>query len=113
MKKILALVLAVIMAFGCMTVAFAGNVMTCPYCGGKFTDSDIYNEHIAICYDQQNKSDVNLGNLSLSDTLNNLIEMFDIGTGWWDAIEDVIIRMIDFFENIGTAILEKVDAAAA
>jgi hypothetical protein len=179
MKKILAVLLALVLAFGCTAIAFADgegtgeskniywncpycakqfsnlsesekaahiNVcaenpanqtteplrspMICPYCGNRFYEEDQYNAHIATCYGQAHlnydgpytdadgntispPNGNNFLNLSASQILDKLVEIFDINSNWWDGIEDVIIRLVDFIENIGLFASAEGDVAGA
>ncbi len=45
--------------------------------------------------------------------VDRLIKVFEINANWWDAIEDVIIRIFDFVENIGSLLERKADVAGA
>jgi len=181
MKKILAVLLAMVLAFGCTAVAFAegeatstdptsttnkaatwtcvyceklfhnisyedqikhmarcsenpenkyANPLICPYCGNRFYQEDQFNAHIATCYGQAHinydgpytdadgntispPNGTNFFNLSASQILDKLVEVFDINSNWWDGIEDVIIRLVDFIENIGLFASAEGDVAGA
>lgn len=122
MKKVLALALALVMALSMSAMAFAAEttttaapkadepVKTCPVCGNEFVDADAYNDHIAIC------EDTNTGfnaNFSIQEILAAIIELVKTNAGQWDAIESVIIRLVDFLENIGTAAVSEADVKGA
>lgn len=47
MRKVLAIVLALVMAFGCTAIAFAANV-ACPYCGKDVAEGYLEN-HLTVC----------------------------------------------------------------
>ncbi len=104
--------------------------MVCPYCGNRFYEEDQYNAHIEICYGQAhwnyddlyvdpygNKIDPpngdNFFNLSASQILDKIVEVFDMNANWWDGIEDIIIRLVDFIENIGLFASAEGDVAGA
>ena len=104
--------------------------LICPYCGNRFYEEDQYNAHIATCYGQAHlnydgpytdadgntispPNGTNFLNLSASQILDKLVEVFDINSNWWDGIEDVIIRLVDFIENIGLFASAEGDVAGA
>ena len=49
----------------------------------------------------------------MAAVLDRLISVFETNASWWDAIEDVIIRLVDFIENIGTLFVPESDVAGA
>ncbi len=144
MKKVLALALALVMAFSMSAMAFAADavnecgvcgskfadnaafaehvkeckapeaaapiVNSCPKCGRQFADEVNYNDHVNSCKinDQGGKVD-----LTIQDLIAALIELVKTNAGQWDAIESVIIRLVDFIENIGTAAVSEVDVKGA
>ena len=104
--------------------------LICPYCGNSFAQEDQYNAHIATCYGQAHlnynttftdaygnqispPNGDNFFNLSASQILDKLVEVFDINSNWWDGIEDIIIRLVDFIENIGLFASAEGDVAGA
>ncbi len=111
MKKIVAIVLALVMAFGCTAIAFAD--CSCPYCGANFTDEDLYNDHINICYSQNSGKPENFFNISLKDILQRLVDAFSVNVDWINAVSGIITRLIDLIENIGTAAVGQADVAGA
>ncbi len=117
MKKIVAIVLALVMAFGCTAIAFAD--CKCPYCGANFTDEDLYNDHINICYSQFNianskkEANGNFANITLKDILTRLVDAFSVNVDWINAVSGIITRLIDLIENIGTAAVGQADVAGA
>ncbi len=84
--------------------------MTCPYCSRVFTDEVEYDNHIQICANQLRFGQ---DDFSIGAVLDRLISVFETNASWWDAIEDVIIRIIDFVENIGTLFVPESDVAGA
>ncbi len=124
MKKVLALALALVMAFSMSAMAFAADettttttaaaveepTKTCPVCGNEFVDADAYNDHIAIC----EKTNTGISaNISIQELLNMLIDLIKSSMTQWDAIESVIVRLVDFIENIGTAAVGEADVKGA
>ncbi len=104
--------------------------LICPYCGNRFYEEDQFNAHIATCYGQAHlnydgpytdadgntispPNGTNFLNLSASQILDKLVEIFDINANWWDGIEDIIIRLVDFIENIGLFASAEGDVAGA
>ena len=124
MKKVLALALALVMAFSMSAMAFAADettttttavaddepIKTCPVCENEFKDADAYNDHIATC--EKTATGVS-ANISIQEIITALIELVKTNAGQWDAIESVIIRLVDFIENIGTAAVSEVDVKGA
>ncbi len=87
-------------------------VKVCPYCQNQFVDEKAYNEHIVICA-SQHPSDHVADGVDILAVVDRLIKVFEINANWWDAIEDVIIRIFDFVENIGSLLERKADVAGA
>ena len=119
MKKVLALALALVMALSMGAMAFAAEggtttttaaakadepVKICPVCKNEFVDADAYNDHIAICKNT---------NFNIQEILAAIIELVKTNAGQWDAIESVIVRLVDFIENIGTAAVGEADVKGA
>ena len=157
MKKFTAVILALVIALSCATIAFADNYqcpychllfdegvyndhvktcednpkntttktdeeasLVCPYCEQTFENQDEYNRHIQICYSQMGNNDSDsyadfdkFINLDLNGILDKLISAFEIDTTWWDAVEDIIIRLVDLIENIGFAASGEAAVAGA
>ena len=123
MKKITAIVLALVIALSCATIGFAAKTHDCPYCGRTFTDEKAYNDHLEICYSQKggNPSDKNhenyadydkFINMDINTVLDKLIETFKIDASWWDEIESIILRLVDLIENIAIGSDEEAVAGA-
>ena len=161
MKKVLAIVLALVMAFGCTAIAFAEDTYqcptckkyydnmedqracidkheseeasskaeeeaatattapiakTCPYCGVNFYSDSSYDDHIQICYSQNagvTNSYHNFINLTANQVLDLLHDFFDRDTDFWSVVSDIIIRLIDMIENLGTVAVDEADVAGA
>lgn len=125
MKKVLALALALVMALSMGAMAFAAEggtttttaaakadepVKICPVCKNEFVDADAYNDHIAIC---KNRNTGFNANFNIQEILAAIIELVKTNAGQWDAIESVIVRLVDFIENIGTAAVGEADVKGA
>ena len=132
MKKVLALALALIMALSMSAMGFAAATPsdvtnTCPKCGrtfaveaeynkhlplceykvcGKcgetFANEDSYNDHLEICTVDDTKDYVDL---TVKDILNMIIDIAKASMGQWDSIESVIVRLVDFVENMGAGLV--------
>lgn len=116
MKKTLAIVLALVLAFSMTAMAFAEDPTTtttaaattvapvggvpgsydnnvCPKCGAKFAIEAEYNKHVAAC----TKDYVNL---TVKDVLNAIVELIKSSNTQWDDIESVVNRLVDLVENL-------------
>ena len=100
MKKILAVLLALVMACSCMVLAFAEDDTTT-------TTTAAAEENNALMIDKGSFFD-----MTATDIIDALISVFDTHAEWWDAIEDIIIRLIDFVNNIGIGV-PQADVAGA
>jgi hypothetical protein len=113
MKKVLALALALVMALSMSAMAFAQDsstakgsnepIKTCPECGEQFQDANAYNDHLEICRieDAWGKNDVKI-DLSVKEILDMIIDLAKASMTQWGDIESIIIRLVDFIENMGT-----------
>lgn len=82
----------------------------CPKCYQNFADENAYNDHIAICTYGDEKDYINL---TLKDILTMIIDLVKVNAGQWDAIESVVIRLVDFIENIGSGLVAQADVEGA
>ena len=105
MKKVLALALALVMALSMSAMAFAYQ-NSCPDCGRTFDAEAEYNKHIVACDKEATASDADLVNLTIKDILEMIIDLAKSSMSQWDAIESVIIRLVDFVENMGGLVSE-------
>lgn len=121
MKKALAIVLALVMALSMATVAFAADYK-CAKCGKIFTDAKEYNAHLdehaaaeatAVAPEQPTYPGSVLADLSASDILAKIVELVKDSFAQWDEVEAIIIRIVDFLENIGTALAAQIDVNGA
>lgn len=83
---------------------------TCTKCGEVFADEDAYNTHVENCTVGDTKDYVDL---TIKEILNMIIDIAKATMGQWDGIEDVVIRLVDFIENIGTGIVPEADVNGA
>ncbi len=90
--------------------AAAPIVNSCPKCGRQFADEAIYNEHVNSCKinDQGGKVD-----LTIQELLNMLVDLLKSSMTQWDQVETVIVKLVDFLQNIGTAAVSEADVKGA
>ena len=114
MKKALALVLALVMAFSMSAMAFAADdattttkaaaaeepVKTCPICGNEFMNAAEYNKHLDVCDVKADGSETLMNDFTLKEILNMIIDLVKSSMGQWDNIEGVVIELIGFVEKI-------------
>ncbi len=86
------------------------NKKYCPKCQRPFADEKAYNEHVAACTYGDAKDYVDL---TIKDILTMIIDLVKTSAGQWDAIESVVIRLVDFIENIGTGLIPAADVEGA
>lgn len=84
MKKIVAVMLTVIIAFSMSVMAFADSAED------------------AVVLDAVASENQNTG--SVKGILDTIVGLFESNESQWEAIENIIIRIVDFIENIGNAI---------
>ena len=123
MKKALAIVLALIMALSMATVAFAADTQgnaKCAYCGSTLADGETIEDHYKICpelnaapAEQVTYPGSVLADLSASDVLAKIVDLVKSSFAEWDEIEAIVIRIVDFLENIGTALAAQIDVNGA
>ena len=90
MKKVLALALALVMAFSMSAMAFAADTTTTTSAAATTS-----------------------AELSVKDILNMIIDLVKSSMTQWDAIESVVVRLVDFVENIGGAAIGQADVDGA
>ncbi len=86
------------------------NLKVCPKCDEPFADEDAYNDHIEICTAGDEKDYIDL---SVKEILNMIIDLVKASMSQWDSIESVIVRLVDFIENIGSAVVGQADVDGA
>ncbi len=69
----------------------------CPVCGNWFANEADYNDHIAICEKNQNGLSVNI---SIQEILDTIVTLASGSMTQWNDIEQIIIKLIGFFEKI-------------
>lgn len=121
MKKTLAIVLALVLAFSMTAMAFAEDPTTttaastvapvggvpgsydnnvCPKCGAKFAIEAEYNKHIASCTHGDPAPTKDYVDLTVKDVLNAIVELIKSRNTQWDDIESVVTRLVDLVENL-------------
>ena len=108
MKKILAVLLALIMALSCMVLAFAEGEATPADDSTTTTTAAAEEAKGGLMIDKGSFFD-----MTATDIIDALIAVFDTHAEWWDAVEDIIIRIIDFINNIGIGAASQADVAGA
>lgn len=88
----------------------ACSVKVCPKCSREFADEDAYNDHIAACTYGDTKDYVDL---TVKEILTMIIDLVKTSAGQWDSIESVVIRLVDFIENIGKGVVPEADVEGA
>ena len=100
MKKFLAVLLALVMAFSCMALAFAEDESS--------TEATEAAKGLNLTIDKTSFFD-----MTAADIIDSLIAVFDTHAEWWDAVEDIIVRLIDFIDSIGLGAVAQADVAGA
>lgn len=134
MKKALAIVLALVMAFSMSAIAFAEETTTaaattaattkaadkpaygyntCTKCGANFENESEFNKHVAECTVGDAAPEKDYVDLTVKEILNMIVDLAKNGMAQWDAIESVVIRLVDFLENIGSAAIPQADVEGA
>ena len=83
---------------------------TCPLCHEKFADEALYNAHIKDCkYVVENgkESETVRIDLTVKEILNMIIDLLKSSMTQWGDVESIIIRIVDFVENMGTLAADK------
>lgn len=127
MKKTLAIVLALVLAFSMSAMAFAdGEVVTpaggiagsydyntCSKCGAKFVNEQQFNNHVAACTYVNKAEEKDYVDLTVKDILNAVVELIKSGHAQWDDIESVVTRLVDLVENLLNGIGSAADVNGA
>ena len=133
MKKALALALALVMALSVSVMAFAEDPTTttttaaatteakpvivnvCPNCQRAFANEAEYNKHIDLCKgsDPYVAPEKDYVDLTVKEILAMIVDVAKSSMTQWDAIESVVIRLVDFLENIGSAAVPQADVEGA
>jgi hypothetical protein len=120
MKKVLSVLLALVMAFSCMALAFAEDDTT-PAADDTTTTTAAAADDTTTttaAAEEETKGGLMIDkgsffDMTVTDIIDALIAVFDTHADWWDAVEDIIIRLIDFINNIGIGAASKADVAGA
>ena len=112
MKKVLAIMLALVLAFSMATVAFAADAKPenakCGLCGSVLAEGELLAEH--VCPTNADTID-----LTVNDVLSMLLEYAKSVMEQWDGIESVITAALDFIANFNlegvASIVDSVTAA--
>lgn len=78
--------------------------LVCPKCGKAFVDEALYNDHVANCTWGDEPDYINL---TVKDLLNLIVDVAKSSMSQWDGIESVVIRIVDFIENVGKTAVGK------
>lgn len=122
MKKTLAIVLALVLAFSMSAMAFAAegdttttaaaaapvvggdghyDYNTCKKCGANFVNEQQFNNHVAACtYGVEAESSNFFSDLSIKDVLSAVVELVKSSNTQWDDIESVVNRLVDLVEKL-------------
>lgn len=113
MKKVLALALALVMALSMSAMAFAAESTTaaaaddaketCGICGSVMVGEEL-RDHIAKGCDGAKTTNTHdhYADLTIKDLLTMIIDLAKASMTQWGDIESIIIRLVDFVENMGT-----------
>lgn len=132
MKKTLAIVLALVLAFSMSAMAFADgetttttvvtpaggsegsyDYNTCSKCGAKFVNEQQFNNHVAACTYGDEAEEKDYVDLTVKDILNAVVELIKSGHAQWDDIESVVTRLVDLVENLLNGIGSAADVNGA
>ncbi len=129
MKKALALVLALVMAFSMSAMAFAADdattttaaaavepVKVCPICENEFMNAAEYNKHLEVCDVKADGSETLMNDFSIKELLQMIVDLLKGTMGQWDNIEGVVIELIGFVEkivNLGTSAVKEAEVKGA
>ena len=81
-------------------------VNVCPNCQRAFANEAEYNKHIDLCKgsDPYVAPEKDYVDLTVKEILAMIVDVAKSSMSQWDAIESVVIRLVDFLENIGSAV---------
>lgn len=109
MKKVLALALALIMALSMSAMAFAAD---------ETAASGDVNVNVNINIPateatEATEAEDDAATLDVVSILNMIIDLVKSSMTQWDDIESIVVRLVDFLENIGSAVVGKADVEGA
>lgn len=86
----------------------------CGICGSEFTNDDL-RAHIALGCDGAKTTNAHdhYAALSIKDLLTMIIDLAKSSMTQWGDIESIIIRLVDFVENMGTLAADKAEVLGA
>ncbi len=86
------------------------EVKTCTKCGEEFGDEAAYNDHVQNCTVGDTKDYINL---DVKTILDMIIDLVKSSLTQWGDIESVVVRLVDFIENMGNLGASKVEVLGA
>lgn len=86
------------------------NQKTCTKCGEVFGSESAYNDHVQNCTVGDTKDYINL---DVKTILDMIIDLVKSNLTQWGDIESVVVRIIDFVENMGTLGADKASVLGA
>lgn len=116
------------------TVAGPSAALICPHCQQVFYNEAEFNKHIVICFRKEcsncheifgSEAEYNAHlevcdattkdyiNLDVKTILDMIIDLVKSSMTQWGDIESIIVRIVDFVENIGTAAVSEAEVAGA
>lgn len=104
MKKVLALALALIMALSMSAMAFAAD---------ETAASGDVNVNVNVNVPADDAAADDAAALDVASILNMIIDLVKASMTQWDDIEGIVVRLVDFIENIGSAAVGKADVDGA
>lgn len=85
-------------------------IKTCPKCKEVFGDEAAYNDHVQNCTVGDTKDYINL---DVKTILDMIIDLVKSSLTQWGDIESVVVRLVDFIENMGNLGASKVEVLGA
>ncbi len=83
---------------------------SCPKCGREFASENEFNAHVEKCTFGDEKDYVDL---TVKEILTMIIDIVKASMSQWDSIEGVVIRLVDFIENMGTLAVSEAEVKGA
>ena len=100
MKKVLAIVLALVMAFSCAAMAFAAD--------------DAATTTTAAATTAAATTEAASSELTVKDVLNAIVELAKAGMAQWNDVESVVIKIMEALDNLVNGIVDgSVDGLVA
>lgn len=111
MKKVLALALALIMALSMSAMAFAADETAAS--GDVNVNVNINVPATKAEAEDDAAEETEAAELDIKAILNTIIDLVKASMTQWDEIESIVIRLVDFIENIGSAAVGEADVEGA